>query len=264
MTDQTTAATDNIQLHQLWVVIVFTELAENLGSIGFRRRNDRIKVFSVNIRRSFLEYFRDDTLVKVGVVLSHHRFTDSEGALIHAVFLGKHIEHIGLAVGNLQEIHRTVTDVAKHCRTLKFTEPFRYRCKALWKHINADYLNMIISPAEVEIYRSMLKQVFLEFLFLPCYLSKRKSGGNKYLCIGDTLTVKLSGYSGKGEDIVILVGELVRRKFLMTNADGIILVIPNEQVVGERRLGIAHNHACGETAVSGFDVAVTVVIPIIL
>ena len=118
---------------------------------------------------------------------------------------------------------------------------------------------MIINPAEFEIYRSMLKQVFLEFFFLPCYPSKRKSGGNKYLCIGDTLTVKLSGNSGKGKDIVILISELVRRKLLVPNADRIILVIPNEQVIGERRLGITFDYACLETAVSGFDVAVTVV-----
>ena len=118
---------------------------------------------------------------------------------------------------------------------------------------------MIIRPAEVEIYRSMLKQVFLEFLFLPCYPSQRKSGGNIYLCVGDTFTVKFSGNSGKSKDIVILVGEFVRRKLLVPNANGIILVIPNEQVIGERRLGITFDYACLETAVSGFDVAVTVV-----
>jgi hypothetical protein len=58
---------------------------------------------------------------------------------------------------------------------------------------------------------------------------------------------------------VLLVGECVRRKLLVPNANGIILVIPNEQVVGKRRLGIARNHTCGETTVSGFDVPVTVV-----
>ena len=59
--------------------------------------------------------------------------------------------------------------------------------------------------------------------------------------------------------VLILIGELVRRKLLVPNADGIILVIPNEQVVGKWRLGIARNHTCGETTVSGFHIAVTVV-----
>ena len=118
---------------------------------------------------------------------------------------------------------------------------------------------MIIHPAEFEIYRAMLKQVFLEFCCWPCYPSQRKSGGDKYLCVGDTFTVKLTSNSGKSEDIVVLISDLVCREFLVPNANGIILVIPNEQVIGERRLGITFDYACLETAVSGFDVAVTVV-----
>ena len=75
------------------------------------------------------------------------------------------------------------------------------------------------------------------------------------------LSPQLSCDSGKGENIVILIHELVRRKFLVTYTDGIMLAIPYEQVACKGRLNIVFHDACRKAAVCGLDVSIPVIDP---
>jgi hypothetical protein len=89
--------------------------------------------------------------------------------------------------------------------------------------------------------------------------SEGQSCGNEYCGIGDSLPSEFSCDSGKGKNIIVLVGKLIRCKFLVTHADGIILAIPIKQVADKGGFGIGSHNASGKAAVGCLHVTVSVV-----
>ena len=64
------------------------------------------------------------------------------------VFLGKHMQQIRFSIGDLKNVHRSVTDITEHGAAFKFTEFFGNCRKALRKHIGTDNAMRIYKRVE--------------------------------------------------------------------------------------------------------------------
>ena len=71
--------------------------------------------------------------------------------------------------------------------------------------------------------------------------------------------VQLTGDSGQGEDIIVVVPGLVGGKLLVARPDQVVPPAVHQQLVLEYRFGVMGGQPCRETAVGGLDVAIAVV-----
>ena len=191
----------------------------------------------------------------------HHLFPNQQGALVRPVLFGKHILRIRLFVYDPKQVHRAVTDVTKHTDAGKLVQLFRNSGKSLWENVRSDNADGIFHVPKHKGHILVLKQIILEFRLLLADPSERQSCGDVNIGGGDIFSAQLTGNGGKRENIIVFVMKLVRRKFLVSDADGIVCPVPYQQVTHKDRFGIAFHNAGWKTAVGCFHIAVSVVDP---
>ena len=85
--------------------------------------------------------------------------------------------------------------------------------------------------------------------------------GNPYRGVCQAIYIQLTGDSGQGEDIVVIVPGLVRLKLLVACPNQVVASVIDQQIVFEYRLCVMNGQPRGKTAVCSLDVAVAIVYP---
>ena len=91
------------------------------------------------------------------------------------VFLGEALFLLGAAVIDIHHIHRTVANVGQHIYPPEVPELICHGGKALGKNIRPGKVNVILHTPESEVYAVLLKQIFLESVFLLTDLGERQT-----------------------------------------------------------------------------------------
>ena len=175
------------------------------------------------------------------------------------VFLGEHPLRVGLLVDDTEQVHRAVSNIAKHRNARKARKIVDDGGEPLRVNLCTYDIDAVFHLAEGKYHFAILKQIVLKIGFLLTYPSKRQTCRNIDVGFGDALSPKLPRNRGKGEDVIILVVEFVGFEFLVPDTDGIILSVPYEQVGYKGGFGIAFHNSRGKAAVCRFHIAVAVV-----
>ena len=95
--------------------------------------------------------------------------------------------------------------------------------------------------------------------FLSACPSEREPSGNDNVRLRQSLVFQFLRNRHKGEKIIVLVLDLIRKELLVSFTDEIVPAAIFEHIFRKQRLGIIANNAGFEAVVSGLDIAVTVI-----
>ena len=103
------------------------------------------------------------------------------------------------------------------------------------------------------------EKISLEFVLLLTHPSQRKSHRKIDRRALQVPCIKLTGNSGKGEDIIVIVILLFGNKLLVSLPDDIIPPVLDKHIARKGRLGVVGFHTCAKTRGCRFDVPISVV-----
>lgn len=118
---------------------------------------------------------------------------------------------------------------------------------------------MVVRLFVGELHLGIFHQIFLEVRFPSACPSQRQTGGNHNVRLGKIFGFQLLGDCRKGQHIVVLILDLVRRKLLVPLADEIIPAAVDQHIRREQRFVVIGGDAGGKTAVGRFHIPVPVV-----
>lgn len=154
-----------------------------------------------------------------------------------------------------------VTDVAEHIDALEVTEPVCNSGEALREYLRSGKLHMIVFPSEIEIRRFIFQKIRSELVLLLAYPGEGQTDSQMDTGRKKLSDIQLPADSSKGENIIVLVHHLVRKKFLVVFSDEIEPAFINEQIALEGRLLVIGCHAGFEAGVRCLDVSIAMVDP---
>ena len=208
--DQATAAAENIQPHQLRVILVLTKPLKNTLHIIGGRVGNGFQVILLDICRTETEHPVDNRLVHGGVMRTHDILPHGQQALVCTVFLRKHIPGNRLFVIDEHDVHRTVSDIADHVYAPKVRKPVGHRRKALWEHIHAYDLHMVGNISEREVHGFVLQEIVPELVPLTTDPSKRKTCRNSDFAAGHFSDIQFPCDGRKRQHIVVQIFRLAQ------------------------------------------------------
>ena len=91
------------------------------------------------------------------------------------IFLGEALFLLRTAVIDIHDVHGAITNIGQHIDTPEVTQVVSYSGKALGKNIRTNKVNVIVHATEIEVYAILLKQIFLEIVFLLTDPGERKA-----------------------------------------------------------------------------------------
>ena len=164
-----------------------------------------------------------------------------------------------MPVLNGHDVHGAVADVAEHVHALELPEHGHDGGESLCVHVSADDIDVVFDAAPDEIHMVVLEQIGTKALTLGLHPGQGQTGGDVDAGFGPPVFPKLLTDAGEGQDIVIRATDLVRSELPVPAADDVVFAFVNEQVLCVGRLVVEGQHAGGEDAAGGFQVAVAVV-----
>lgn len=248
-----------IQAHQFQVILMLTEPAHNAGHVFRGGAADRGKILFSDVCRAETENIFNHRIIHGGAELLHQAFPDGKHTLVRAVFLGKALAGDGLAVIDIHDIHGAVSNVAEHINAFEVTEPVRNSGEALREHIGSGKLHMIILSSEIEIRFLVFQKIGTELVLLLAHPGEGQTDCQMDTGRGKLTDVQLSADGGEGENIIVLVRHLVRKKLLVIFSDEVEPAFIDQKIALEGRLLVVGCHTGLEAGVRHFDVAVAVV-----
>ena len=193
------------------------------------------------------------------MVGSHDVLPDGQHTLMGAVLLREHSVSGGPAVVDEHDVHGAVANVAQHIHALEVPDLAGYRRKALGEHIGPGDLHPVGLSPERKAHLTAPHKVGFEILPLLAHPGEGQAHRKAHRGVGQSMHVQLTGDSGQGEDIIVVVPGLIGGKLLVARPDQVVAAIIHQQLVLEHRLGVMGGQPCRETAVGGLDVAIAVV-----
>ena len=240
---------------------MFPEPAEDLLHIVRRGGLDDAELGGWDVCLPGAEHRLDDIVADLPLSCAGERLPNRERALMRSEFLGIHLPGLRSAIDHVERVHGAVPDVADQIDALHAGGKFRNGGVALRIDFHADDADFVFRAAKHERDLFVPGEVGSEGILLPAGPCQRQTGGEKHVCFGQPGVLQLHGNGGKGENVIILVLDLLGKEFFVPLSDQMVPTCVDQQVVCERRLLVLFEDAGGEAVVCGLDVAVTVIDP---
>ena len=166
----------------------------------------------------------------------HNILPDGQHTLMGAILLSKHPVHNRLAVVDKHDVHGAVANVTEHIYAQEVPDLAGHRREALGKHIHPGDLHPVGFSPEGKGQFPVPHEVGFEILPLPAHPGEGQSHCKIYRGVCQAIYIQLTGDSGQGEDIVVIVPGLVRLKLLVACPNQVVASVIDQQIVFEYRL----------------------------
>ena len=257
--DQASAATHDIQAHEVRIVLIAAERGKNIRHIPSGHGGDAVQIGLANIRRAVSKHLLDGCVFHLDAKAVQYGVSGSDHALVDAEFLCPTAAFHGLFVVDIQNVHGAVSDVCQQIRAPEVPQTVGNGRVPLGEQATSHKTDMVVLAIEAEGHLLILEKIAAEFFTLPADPGQRQSGGKVNLRFPDTGQIQFSGNCHQSQDIVVLVHGFVGNEFLVSLSDAIVHSAVLQNIAGEDRLGFIDGHAGGRDSIGGFDVAVPVV-----
>ena len=238
---------------------MLTKSAEDIPYILGGDNLDDFQVGRRNICRAGDQHLVDDGVVDLPLRFLHKRLTDSKSTLVSPEFFGEHFALLRLAVDHIQGVHRAVADVDNQVDTFQCGGKAGNGGVPLRIDTHIVDIEVVVRLFVGELYLGVFHQVFLEVRLLPACPGQGQTGGNHNVRLGKIFGFQLLGDGRKGQHIVILILDLVRRKLLVPLADEIIPAAVDQHVRRKQRFVVIGGDTGGKAAIGRFHIPVPVV-----